>query len=149
LLPHASDHVRLDKKVCESNICNMVHESIEPNARDDSLDPTIAEIGAALAHPIRIAILRLLSDHERCSCEIEPLFELDQSGISRHLTALRRAGLIISRREGVKTMHCLSSPRVIELLHLVDRLAGQPTRQHIVRPHVAPEQADNKRGDSN
>lgn len=140
--------MRLDKEACESNICNMVHESIKPNASDDSLDAAIAEIGAALAHPVRIAILRLLADHERCSCEIEPLFELDQSGISRHLTALRRAGLIISHREGVKTMHCLSSPRVIELLHLVGRLAGEPTRRHIARPHVAPEQPDSKRGDS-
>jgi len=66
------------------------------------LDEKIAEIGQALALPTRLQILRLLAKGELCGCEIVPEFELDQSGVSRHLSALKRAGLIGSRRDGVR-----------------------------------------------
>ncbi len=83
----------------------------------------IAEIGQALSHPSRIQIIRLLEGGERCSCEIAPYFDLDQSGISRHLNALRRAGLIVSRRDGVRIYWRLSSPHVVKLLHLLEEIS--------------------------
>lgn len=61
---------------------------------------------------------------ELCSCEIEPCFELDPSGVSRHLSALRDAGLILSRRDGVRILHRLASPDVVALLRVTDRLAA-------------------------
>ncbi len=89
------------------------------------LDPACAAIGTGVAHPVRIAILRMLAERgELCSCEIEPCFELDPSGVSRHLSALRDAGLILSRRDGVRILHRLASPDVVALLRVTDRLAA-------------------------
>lgn len=85
-------------------------------------DEKMAAIGQALAHPIRIQILRLLEKGERCGCEIAPHFDLDQSGISRHLNALRRAGLISARRDGVRIYWRVTSPAVAELLPLLQTL---------------------------
>jgi len=87
------------------------------------LDEKISEIGQALAHPTRLQILRLLAKGELCGCEIVPEFELDQSGVSRHLTALKRAGLIGSRRDGVRIYWELSDRRVAELLLLAEEIA--------------------------
>jgi ArsR family transcriptional regulator len=87
------------------------------------LDENIAEIGQALGHPIRLQILRLLAKGELCGCEIVPEFELDQSGISRHLTALKRAGLIRSRRDGVRIYWKLADRQVAELLLLAEEIA--------------------------
>ena len=87
------------------------------------LDEKIAEIGQALGHPIRLQILRLLAKGELCGCEIVPEFELDQSGISRHLTALKRAGLIGSHRDGVRIYWKLADRRVAELLLLAEEIA--------------------------
>ena len=87
------------------------------------LDEKIAEIGQALAHPTRLRILRLLAKGELCGCEIVPEFELDQSGVSRHLTALKRAGLIRSRRDGVRIYWKLTDRRVAELLLLAEEIA--------------------------
>jgi len=87
------------------------------------LDEKISEIGQALAHPTRLQILRLLAKGELCGCEIVPEFELDQSGVSRHLTALRRAGLIDSRRDGVRIYWKLADQRIVELLRLAGEIA--------------------------
>jgi len=86
-------------------------------------DEQIATIGQALAHPIRVQLLRLLSREEMCGCEIAPYFDLDQSGISRHLNALRRAGLVSARRDGVRIYWRLSSPNVARLLHLLEEIS--------------------------
>ncbi len=87
------------------------------------LDERVAEIGQALAQPTRLQILRLLAKGELCGCEIVPEFELDQSGVSRHLTALRRAGLIDSRRDGVRIYWKLADQRIVELLRLAGEIA--------------------------
>jgi ArsR family transcriptional regulator len=100
----------------------MVHGCTKPE-EIRAQESLLAEIGQALGHPARIEILRLLENGELCSCEIGPLFHLDQSGISRHLSALRRAGLIVSRQEGVRVLNRLASSRVVDLLALADRIA--------------------------
>ena len=87
------------------------------------LDEKIAEIGQALAHPTRLQILRLLAKGELCGCEIVPEFGLDQSGVSRHLAVLRRAGLIDSRRDGVRIYWKLADPQVADLLLLAEGIA--------------------------
>ena len=61
----------------------------------------LAGFFAVLAEPSRLAILTLLARHgEMCVCEIQDVLGLSQSGASRHLKALRQAGLLEDRRVG-------------------------------------------------
>jgi DNA-binding transcriptional ArsR family regulator len=107
----------------------MVQRSIE--CAGTSLDLGSAEVGIGLSHPTRIAILRLLAERgELCSCEIEPCFAVDPSGVSRHLSALREAGLIVSRRDGVRILHRLASPHVADLLSAADCIAADIEEVH-------------------
>jgi ArsR family transcriptional regulator len=53
----------------------------------------------ALADPTRLRILNLLSAGELCVCDVVELLALPQPTISRHLGALRRAGLVSVTRE--------------------------------------------------
>jgi DNA-binding transcriptional ArsR family regulator len=101
----------------------MVQETINVQSPSSLLDPLVAEIGEALGHPIRLAILRLVADGELCLCEIRPLFPVDESGLSRHLATLRRAGLLVARREGVRVLYTLASPRVADLLNAGEAIA--------------------------
>ena len=101
----------------------MVQETINVQSPASPLDSFLAEIGEALGHPIRIAILRLVAQGETCLCEMRPLFPVDESGLSRHLAALRRAGLLVARREGVRVLYNLASPRVIDLLSDAEAIA--------------------------
>jgi ArsR family transcriptional regulator len=53
-----------------------------------------------IADPNRLRIILLLTQGERCVCDIESGLGLRQNLISHHLSVLRRAGLIMDRRDG-------------------------------------------------
>ena len=66
-------------------------------------DKQLAELHAtlrALADPIRLRILALLSSGEICVCHIHEALGVPQPTASRHLAYLRRAGLVDARKEG-------------------------------------------------
>jgi len=56
-------------------------------------------ITKALADPNRVRALLALRHRELCVCQISDLFRLAPSTISKHLSILRNAGLIESRKE--------------------------------------------------
>ncbi len=58
----------------------------------------------ALADHTRLRLLNLIGDQEICVCYFVEVLDQPQPKISRHLAYLRRAGLVIARREG-KWMH--------------------------------------------
>lgn len=54
----------------------------------------------ALADPIRLRIVHLLTrQDELCVCHFVQVLNLPQSSISRHLSILRNAGLVVGRRD--------------------------------------------------
>ncbi|HMP72350.1 MAG TPA: metalloregulator ArsR/SmtB family transcription factor [Kiritimatiellia bacterium] len=73
-----------------------------------------AGILKALAHPYRVMMVDHLSKGDCCVCELNELFELDQSGVSRHLAILKQAGIIREYRVGVKVYHHLQTPCILK-----------------------------------
>lgn len=54
----------------------------------------------ALAEPTRLAAIRLLWDGaEHCLCELMAELGVTQSRMSRHMGALKQAGLVVDRRD--------------------------------------------------
>ncbi len=74
-----------------------------------------ARVMKALAHPDRLKIIDELSRKERCLCELEPLFTTDKSTLSRHISALRNAGIVHERREGVRVHLTLATPCILDI----------------------------------
>ncbi len=74
----------------------------------------------AIAQPTRLKILYFLKDGEKCQCKIIPQMKEDQSSISRHLTSLKNAGILESRKEGVSVYYKIKDRRVFSILALVD-----------------------------
>jgi ArsR family transcriptional regulator len=58
----------------------------------------------ALADTTRLRLLNLIADREICVCYFVEILKTSQPKISRHLAYLRKAGIVVSRREG-KWMH--------------------------------------------
>ena len=52
-----------------------------------------------LADPTRLRIVGLLAQRERCVCDLEDLLGISQSMTSHHIGVLRRAHLLLQRRE--------------------------------------------------
>ena len=55
-------------------------------------------ITKALADPNRVRVLLVLRHHELCVCQITALFGLAPSTVSKHLSVLNHAGLVLSRK---------------------------------------------------
>jgi ArsR family transcriptional regulator len=69
----------------------------ESAAVSPAIAPAVAKLDAlfkAFADPTRLRILNALAAGELCVCDIVDLLDLPQSNVSRHLAALRHAGLV-------------------------------------------------------
>lgn len=76
----------------------------------------LAEYAKALAHPARLAILELLAEYETCICgDLVEKLPLAQASVSRHLKALKEAGLIKGEVEGPRSCYCLNKAVLAEV----------------------------------
>ncbi len=82
-------------------------------------------VGKALSHPLRERMLWLLADGERCGCEFAPELGVDASIVSRYFAVLERAGLVTSRRDGVRVMWSLVDPELLDVLERLAVLTGE------------------------
>ncbi len=73
-------------------------------------DETLATLAKAIAHPARLAILRMLARRETCMTgEVVAELPLAQSTVSEHLRILREAGLVQGEIEGPRTRYCVNA----------------------------------------
>jgi len=75
-----------------------------------------AEILKAIAQPTRLKILDLLKNGERCACDIYPALAQEQPNISKHLNFMKRAGIVDSRKDGLRIIYWIKAPEVLEIL---------------------------------
>ncbi|MGV9245551.1 DUF5937 family protein [Streptomyces sp. NPDC003710] len=69
----------------------------------------------ALAHPVRLRLLRTLARGPHTTGELAHAWELSPPEVSRHLAVLRRAGLLTARRHGRYVRYALNLPEVTAL----------------------------------
>ncbi|MGW7440011.1 DUF5937 family protein [Streptomyces sp. NPDC054849] len=69
----------------------------------------------ALAHPVRLRLLRTLARGPHTTGELAHAWELSPPEVSRHLAVLRRAGLLTARRQGRYVRHTLHLPDLTAL----------------------------------
>ena len=75
-----------------------------------------AEFFRTLGHPARIRILELLAEREHAVHELLDRIEIEPSNLSQQLAVLRRAGLIVQRRDRGEVLYAISVPAVRDLL---------------------------------
>jgi rhodanese-related sulfurtransferase/DNA-binding transcriptional ArsR family regulator len=80
-------------------------------------------IGKALASPHRLELLELLAQRERTVESLASEIDLSTANASQHLQALRQAGLVETRREGLFIHYRLSDPSVFELCRVIRLVA--------------------------
>jgi ArsR family transcriptional regulator len=93
--------------------------SAAPTESDESL----ATLAKALAHPARVAILRLLLEHGECICgDIVGSLPLAQATVSQHLKVLKEAGLIRGEIDGPRVCYCVDPAAVKRFKSLISSL---------------------------
>jgi DNA-binding transcriptional ArsR family regulator len=79
----------------------------------------IADRLKAMADPMRLRILHVLQEGERCVTDILAEVGGSQANVSKHLSVLRRVGLVECRREGVNVYYRIEDPAVFNICRTV------------------------------
>lgn len=80
------------------------------------------EIIQATAHPIRLAIIEYLADGEQCVCDIVDYVGAKRSNVSRHLSVMLKAGVVESRKDGLKMIYSLNPPCIVKFLGCIEEV---------------------------
>lgn len=75
-----------------------------------------AEFFRALAHPIRIRILEILSVGDRSVQELQDNLQLDQPVVSQQLAVLRGKNIVVARKLGTTVKYAVRDRLVGDLL---------------------------------
>jgi DNA-binding transcriptional ArsR family regulator len=90
-----------------------------------------AVVFKALAHPTRIQIVEALAKREQCVNELVELVGDDPSTISKHLTIMKAAGVVINERRGTSVFYSLKMQCVPGFMECVDKAIIQSAREQI------------------
>jgi ArsR family transcriptional regulator len=75
--------------------------------------PSVDLMFKAFSDRTRLRLLNLLSAGEACVCDLVDVIGAPQPKVSRHLAYLRRAGLVVGRKDGL-WMHYRLAPATSE-----------------------------------
>jgi ArsR family transcriptional regulator len=89
-----------------------------------------ADLFRTLGHPVRVRVLELLQDRPRPVHELLAEIDVEASNLSQQLAVLRRAGIVVSSRDGGTVLYSLGTSDVADLMKaarrfLTDLLADQ------------------------
>ncbi len=84
---------------------------------DPKLLMAYAELIKALAHPVRLCIVRGLMGEGPCNVsKIQGCLELPQSTVSQHLAKLKNAGIIEGERNGLEVVYRVVDDKVRQIV---------------------------------
>ncbi|HWI47442.1 MAG TPA: metalloregulator ArsR/SmtB family transcription factor [Rummeliibacillus sp.] len=81
-----------------------------------------ADFFKALAHPLRIQILEVLSEGNRSVNEIQTRLGSEGSAVSQQLTVLRAKNIVYGTKDGNRVIYSLRDPMIIELLEVAKQI---------------------------
>jgi ArsR family transcriptional regulator len=97
---------------------------MEATRTSDATRAHAAGIARALADPKRLCVLEQLASGERSVSDLSRDVGCQVPNMSQHLTVLRSAGLVASRREGSNVFYRLVDDRVLDAYRLLQQVAG-------------------------
>lgn len=92
------------------------------NAKTKAKYEARARIIKALAHPTRLYIVDMLTDEEKCVCELTEKVGADISTVSKHLSILKGAGIVADEKRGTQVYYSLSIPCVLKFFGCVEEV---------------------------
>lgn len=105
---------------------------------DDRIYELHAAVCKAMGHPVRMKVLDLLREGEECVCRLAPRAGVTESNLSQLLAALRRAGIVDTRREGHSIYYRVRDRRIFQVIDrmraiLADQLARADSLMMLLR----------------
>ena len=99
--------------------------------REKALIEAKANILKALGHPTRLWMAERLGEGEKCVCELAEHIDADFSTISKHLTVLKQAGVVIDEKRGKKVYYRLKVPCILKYMPCIEEVIQATVQTHI------------------
>lgn len=87
-----------------------------------------AELFKALAHSLRVRALEQLVHGERSVGALAEELQVELTQLSQQLGVLRRAGVVVTRREGTSIVYALRDPLIADVLATARRMLVENLR---------------------
>jgi len=87
-----------------------------------------AEILKAVGNPVRITIVEALRHQDLCVRDLNREVGVRQPTLSRHLTVLKKCGILTERRAGLRVYHHLETPGILQALNCAADVVKSHTR---------------------
>ncbi len=101
------------------------------NDKEKALFEAKANILKALGHPTRLWMAEQLASGERCVCELAEGIDADFSTISKHLSVLKQAGVLIDEKRGKQVFYRLRVPCILNLMPCIEAVIQATAQTHI------------------
>ncbi len=79
-----------------------------------------AAILKAMGHPTRLFIIEELHRRERCVNDLTDMIGSDMSTVSKHLSVLKNAGLVLDEKRGTSIYYRLCCPCVVDFIGCIE-----------------------------
>jgi ArsR family transcriptional regulator, arsenate/arsenite/antimonite-responsive transcriptional repressor len=89
-----------------------------------------AKIIKAMAHPSRLFIIEELNKQERCVGELTAMIGADASTVSKHLSVLKNAGLVMVEKRGNSIFYSLRVPCIMQFMGCVEEVLSSNAKEH-------------------
>lgn len=90
-----------------------------------------ARVLKALAQPLRLEMVEVLSEREMCVEELAKRLGASRSNVSRHLSVLAGAGILQSRKDGLKVFYSLKCLCALDFFSCVERVLEEQLSERI------------------
>jgi len=107
---------------CHAHRADLLFYSYKRIKGYDMRPYRLDQLFKALSEPTRLRLLNLLRLGSICVCELHAVLRIPQPTASRHLAALRHAGLVEDCRSGTRIIYSLTSPNTPQVEALFEML---------------------------
>ena len=89
-----------------------------------------AKVLKAMAHPSRLFMIEELEKGEQCVCDLTEMIGADVSTVSKHLSVLKQAGIVVDDKRGNQVFYRLRVPCILNFFGCVEPVLESQAEDH-------------------
>jgi DNA-binding transcriptional ArsR family regulator len=132
VIPMANENNLLNNQSSDDEVNLTVHEALVRvvDSGSQAVVEQVANYFRVLGEPMRLKLLNVLRDGERCVQDLVDETQTSQANVSKHLKVMLQAGILAKRSQGTQAFYRVTDDLIFELCNLVcDRLATRIEQQ--------------------
>ena len=103
------------------------------NKKQQTFYEVRANVIKAMAHPTRLFIVDNLAESDLCVNDLTKKIGADMSTVSKHLSILKNAGIVQTRKEGTQVYYNLKMPCILNFFGCVESVLKTTSTEQLLQ----------------